>query len=154
MFRKYVPKPKKTTETKYEGRECKKCGGTLRHISNNNCITCQRENQRKARVREKAQIAQIEENLAIVVETGVIHERAKAPEDTSKPEGVAIYTHADAALKGRGVRENGFYYVDGHKVTLGQYLQAANDAIARENLTLVRSKQKPLIGIHHHRWGQ
>lgn len=59
-----------------------------------------------------------------------------------------------SALVGIGEVRDGRYLLDGHLVSLGTFLEAANDAIARRNGELPRDRQHPLIGTHHHRWGQ
>lgn len=55
---------------------------------------------------------------------------------------------------GIGEKRGDLYLLDGKPVTLGIWLQAANVLITRENMSLPSSKQKPLIGTNHHRWGQ
>lgn len=42
--------------TTYEGSECRKCGGTLRHTSNGSCVAC-------ARIRAKNSSAKLRERL-------------------------------------------------------------------------------------------
>lgn len=34
--------------TRYQGKPCKKCGGTERHRANDTCVVCQREHQKNA----------------------------------------------------------------------------------------------------------
>ncbi len=119
----------------HHGKPCKRCGGTERYSGSSSCVVCQKTRQSTgpSQYASKGPPAEVHSERDMVVSS---IERAKL------------------VLAGIGQFRDGMYLLDGHHVTLGQFLMAANDLIARQNADLPREKRKPLIGNNHHRWGQ
>lgn len=83
--------------------------------------------------------------------------RVGPPAERSSPNlygKIEVIELAKKVLEGIGEVRDGMYLLDGKRVTIGMFLQAANDVIARENLTLPKKLHTPLIGSKHHQWGQ
>lgn len=41
--------------TRYEGRQCERCGGTMRYVANDGCVPCQNASVRQFYARKRQQ---------------------------------------------------------------------------------------------------